>query len=372
MSLTHDHASCNVIYFRFRAYRTLDELREATDSPSPLTEILQDPATLRSLINGHHASSSKKTRRPSLSGTRKESHSSSTSSTSAPAVPRKKDRGHGRDRDRDHRGRDRERDTASLLTIVLAEEERQAHHLKALLRTTAERLEMEMRRGDQAERRAYQAESQARESATRATIAETSKHQAELDLAHARSEITKYKLQAETSDRDFKKADNELARMSRVREDLERSLAEAKDAFRKAQHSLREWQAREEGRDEGRRSEVVRRYNDGREDGYEDGKNEGYEAGHAEGYDEGHTDGFTKGRQEGHNAGRFSGYEEGKKVGYDEGYAEGLERGRKEERENALRAFDKFIDRELEKRSMTSLSSVRTDNMFFCLSRLYY
>lgn len=338
-----------------------------TDSPSPLTEILQDPIALRSLINSH-----KKARRGSLpSSNLKDFHSSSTStssstspSNSTPIIRRKDRHSHGKttkdkDRIRD-RDRDREKDTASLLTIVLAEEERQAHHLKALLRTTAERLEMEMRRADQAERRAFTLESQFRETSARLTLTEQSKHQAELDAAHARTEITKYRIQAETGEKELKKVEHELMRIGRVKDDLERTLGEVKDSCRKAQQTLREWQAREEGREEGRRMEVVRRYKDGRDDGYEDGKAEGYETGHAEGYDEGHADGLETGRAEGQNAGRLAGFEEGKTVGYREGYDEGLEKGRKEERANALRAFDKFIDKELERRSMTSTSSVST------------
>ena len=56
-----------------------------------------------------------------------------------------------------------------LLTLVLAEEERQAHQLKALLRTTGERLEAEIRKGDNAEERARTAENRARDATARAT-----------------------------------------------------------------------------------------------------------------------------------------------------------------------------------------------------------
>ncbi|TCD62794.1 hypothetical protein EIP91_006386, partial [Steccherinum ochraceum] len=120
-----------------------NELREAADSPTPLAELLHDPIALRSLI-GH-----KKSRRPSGASSTREHGTSSTS------------KGEKSDRDRD-RKKDKDSDSSSILTLVLAEEERQAHHLKALLRSTGERLENETRRADQAERRATAAESMAR------------------------------------------------------------------------------------------------------------------------------------------------------------------------------------------------------------------
>lgn len=49
-----------------------------------------------------------------------------------------------------------------MLSLVLVEEERQAHHMKAVLRSTGDRLEYEVRRADQAELRAACAESRAR------------------------------------------------------------------------------------------------------------------------------------------------------------------------------------------------------------------
>ncbi|KAI0790837.1 hypothetical protein C8Q75DRAFT_806216 [Abortiporus biennis] len=307
-------------------FQTLRDLREATDSPTPLTEFLQDPFTLRTLI--HH----KKSRRGSASGSRERSASKD--------LARKREKG-------------KDSDTTSLLTVVLAEEERQANHLKVLLRSASERLENEMRRAELAERRAFTAESHSREAATRLSNAENARHQAELDSAHSREEIARHKTLAESKDRELRKAQAEIQKLDRTKNDLEHSLSEAKESARNAKQTLREWQAREDGVEEGRRLEIIRRYNDGREDGYEDGRGEGYETGRNEGYEEGHSVGYEQGRNEGYNAGRLAGFEEGKNIGWSEGYEEGLEQGRKEEREQALRAFDKFMDSEFEKPSRT-------------------
>ena len=208
-----------------------------------------------------------------------------------------------------------------------------------------------MRSAESAEKRAYTAESQARDVMTRLSRAEAAQHSAELDVVRLREELAGCRAQLDGLDRDLRRAQNDVSRLERAKSEAERNVAEERDAARRAQHTLREWQAREEGRQEGRELELIRRYNDGHDDGFEDGRNEGFETGHAEGFEEGREEGFAEGRQEGYNAGRLAGFEEGKNVGWSEGFSEGLERGRKEERDNALRAFDKFVAAEFENKS---------------------
>ncbi len=300
----------------------LIELKDITASPTPLSEMLQNPGILRSLVG------------------RKKSRRGSVSSQHSGDRERKSDRG------KDTRKTKKDSDTASILTLVLAEEERQAHQLKAVLRTTGDRLEAEIRRADQAEERARSAEARARDSSTRAAVAEQARHQAELDSARAREEITRYRIQAESAERDVRKIEAEVQRLERLKREAEEIASDAKESARKAQQALREWQAREEGRMEGIRVEMRRRYEDGREDGFEDGRAEGYESGRAEGYEEGKAEGIHTGRTEGLASGRLRGFEEGKQVGREEGFKEGYELGRKEERANALEAFDRFMDKE--------------------------
>lgn len=314
----------------------LYELREVSSSPTPLSGMLQDPGLLRTLIGP------RKSRRGSASSQRSGSRERTAS-----------------ERSRDPRRSRKEGDAAGMLTLMLAEEERQAHHLKAVLRTTGDRLESEMRRADLAEERARNAEGRAREASTRATASEAARHQAELEATRAREEITRYRMLAEAAEREVRKAESDVQRLERLRNDAEQAAADARDMARKAQQALREWQAREEGRLEGMRLEVRRRYEDGREDGFEDGRAEGYEAGRAEGFEEGKAEGMHAGRTEGLASGRLTGFDEGRQVGYSEGLKEGYERGRKEERTHALEAFDKFMDRELDKDSVTT-STVRT------------
>lgn len=304
----------------------LVELKDITASPTPLGEMLQNPGILRSLV-----------------GRKKSRRGSTTSSQHSGDRERRSDRG------KDTRKPKKDSDTASILTLVLAEEERQAHHLKAVLRTTGDRLEAEIRRSDQAEERARAAEMRAREASTRATVAEGARHQAELDSTRAREEINRYRLQAESAEREVRKMEAEVQRIDRLRKEAEEAASDAKDSARRAQQTLREWQAREEGRLEGIRIEIRRRYEDGREDGFEDGRAEGYESGRAEGYEEGKAEGMHSGRTEGLASGRLRGFDEGKEVGYHEGFDVGYEQGRKEERARALEAFDKFVDKEIDR-----------------------
>ena len=360
-----------------RSIDLLNELREASVSPTPIHEILRDPAILSSLLTHR-----KKPRRPSSS-----SHTPSTRGVATPSeVPSERERERDRDRDRDHartesnrardfsrerdtstlrgsetastitvkprkkdrdRDRDRESDSASILTQVLAEEERQARHLKAVLRSTGARLEEELRRADLAETRARTAEISVQDLSSRLAASEAGRHQAELDATRAQEECRRWQLQADTAERETRRLQAELSRMERAKIEVEQAEREAREAARRAEQTLREWQAREQGREEVRRLEVRRRYSDGRDDGFEDGRAEGYEAGRQDGYEEGRDVGYETGRTEGFNAGRLTGFEEGRKASYAEGYEAGHAKGRKEERVRALEAFDRFIETEM-------------------------
>ncbi|KAH9894816.1 hypothetical protein C8Q73DRAFT_645042, partial [Cubamyces lactineus] len=332
-------------------------------SPGPIHEILRDPLVLSSLLSHR-----KKPRRASSSSQMPSRGRSTPSDTPA--------RSDHRDRDRE-RERDRDSDSASILTHVLAEEERQARHLKAVLRQTGARLEEELRRADLAESRARTAEIAAQDLQARLTASDAARHQAELDLARAQEECRRWQMQADAAEREARRMQAEVGRAERARLDKEQEEKEAREAARRAEQTLREWQAREAGREEVRRLELRRRATDQRDEGFEEGRAQGYEAGHADGYEEGRdeglregyetgrAEGFAAGRmtgyEEGKKAGRSAGYEEGKKAGYSDGYEAGYAQGRKEERARALDAFDRFIENEMDpRRSVSDYGDERT------------
>ncbi|TBU55615.1 hypothetical protein BD310DRAFT_825354, partial [Dichomitus squalens] len=355
---------------RPRSFELFHEVREASSSPTPIHEMLRDPAILSSLLSHRKkprsGSSASHTPRLATAGDDmlkpepkkerdrdrdkdrererdrerdRDSRTIDTASTTSTVKPRKKDR-----------DRDRESDSATILTHVLAEEERQARHLKAVLRQTGARLEEELRRADLAESRARTAEINVSELTQRLASSEAARHQLELDATRAQEECRRWQMQADAAEREARRLQTELARSERARQDVEQAEKEARGAARRAEQTLREWKAREEGREEVRRLEVRRRYSDGRDEGFEDGRAEGYEAGHEDGYEQGRNEGYENGRSEGFDAGRLAGFEEGKKAAYSDGFQAGYAQGKKEERARALDAFDRFIESEMDHR----------------------
>lgn len=268
-------------------YDVVQHVRDAADCPSPLNLFLRDPNVLEKLSKPSSSSSSRKGSRPP---------------TRSPSPRRKPGVG-----------------TSSLITLVLAEEERQAHHLKSILRTSSERLENEIRRADEANARAQFAEARALEATTRANSADATRHQLELDLTRAAETIKRYQMQLENVERDLKRVQDDLARVDRERQDAETSAAKARDTARSLQLVVRDCHAREDGREESSRLAMHKWFDEGRE----------------QGYDSGFEDGFSQGRKKG--------LSEGIKTGRKEGLREGRDQGRIEERKNALEAFDRYV-----------------------------
>ena len=284
----------------------VSQVHEAAYSPSPLVGLLQDPYVVRSLAR---RSRSRSSRRPSTSGP-----------------------------DRDRR-EDKENDSMSVLTVVLAEEERQVNHLRGLLRTTADRLEDERVRANQAENRADFNESRVRELQMKLTNADAAKHSVGLETERAKDEAHRLKMQMDTMEREVQRLRNSLNNMTKKKDEAEREASEAHDAARKAEQRLREYEAEQEGRDEGRRLAGKKNY----DAGWRECWPVAHEEGRARGYEQGHEEGHTKGRAEA----KLTSYEEGRKKGKLEGYQEGIERGTREERDRALEEFDKFLEEEV-------------------------
>ncbi|KAF9465015.1 hypothetical protein BDZ94DRAFT_1255108 [Collybia nuda] len=256
-------------------------LREVTSSPSPLAQFLRDPTILE------------------LSRTRK----SRTSSRSP----------------------QRERRSPSIMALALVEEERQANHLKALLRNASDRIEYEIRRADEADARAEYAEQYTKSVSARISEAETARRQAEAETEQANSENRRYQMQLESVERELKRLRDDVQRLEKDKEELEGSNLRAKETSRQYHTALQNFQAREEGKNEVRHLALERSYNEGQE----------------EGWSLGHEEGFVEGREEG--------YEEGRRAGRKEGIQEGREQGRNKERRNALEAFDRFLNEEMNK-----------------------
>ncbi|KIK97362.1 hypothetical protein PAXRUDRAFT_824991 [Paxillus rubicundulus Ve08.2h10] len=280
------------------------QIREATSAPSPLTRYLKDPAVINAL-DGAESSRTKSQRPSSSTRSREPRHSS------------------------------------SIMGLVLAEEEKQAHKLKSLLRSTGDRLDREIRRADQTVARAERAESRVLELTARVSKAESSKHLVELEAARAKEENKRHQLQIETLEREVKRLQADVALLEKQRNEADESGARARDTARGFQIDLMNLQAKETGRSsEGRRLGMHKWFNTGRI--------EGWDAGHVEGFESGRTEGFDEGREHGFGEGRSVGLKQGQKIGRQEGFDEGWEQGRREEREHALQAFDDFFAAEID------------------------
>ncbi|KAI0256151.1 hypothetical protein BJV78DRAFT_1169609 [Lactifluus subvellereus] len=104
-------------------------------------------------------------------------------------------------------------------------------------------------------------------------------------------------MQLETAERELRRVTGELQRLTRQKDEADNAAAKARDLARKWQSALRDYQAHDEGRQEGIRLALIRRYDDGREDGWEEGRTEGWDAGREEGFQEGRRTGFEEGRE---------------------------------------------------------------------------
>ncbi|KAH0827960.1 hypothetical protein J3R83DRAFT_3598 [Lanmaoa asiatica] len=301
------------------------QIREATSAPSPLTGYLKDPALINAIDS------------PETGRSRSQRHSSSST-------------------------RSREPRSSSILGLVLAEEEKQAHKLKSLLRSTGDRLDREIRRANQAVSRAEHAASRVHELSARVTKAESSKYVVELEASRAKEEIKRYQLQIESLERDVKRLQADVALLEKQRNEADESASRARDTARKFQMELRNTQARQVGREEGLRY--------GMHKWFKTGQIEGWDTGHAEGYENGRDEGYEEGRERGLTEGQEIGLKQGRKIGKQEGFDDGWEQGRREERQHALQAFDDFFAAEIDERDQvledekTSTEMVGLDAVF--------
>ncbi|KAI5123966.1 hypothetical protein M0805_006378 [Coniferiporia weirii] len=247
-----------------------DVLRQATSSRSPLAELVSDPVLLRSLTKPRH------------------------------------------DRRRSSSRRDRDSDSTSrILSVVLAEEEREVQHYKTQLIVMGEQLKGAMRRAAEAEQRALTAQSREREALARVELAEQARHRAELEVVRQQEEARKYRLQIETLERQVGKSEFEIRVVERAKDRAEEAATDARDTLRRYKQIMLDARAREEGLQEGRRLGLRHGYSNGRLNGWKIGQQDGFE------------EGVAYGRQEGRIAGEGN--------------------GRRAERKRALNAFDRYL-----------------------------
>lgn len=205
----------------------LDQVRRATYSPSPLVRILQDPTIL----------------------------------PMKPAESKKEQRTHRASRQREHR-------SPMVAAIAIAEEERHAKQLKALLRSSGDRLEYETRRAEDAIARADYAERQEKEALARARAAELAKEQMQIESTRLERDMRNYQLQLEEAHIETRRIEGDLEHACREIEELRDAESQAQDLLQRYQKQLDELGLMMMERTAAAQRMVDKSYEDGWQDGY--------------------------------------------------------------------------------------------------------
>jgi hypothetical protein len=196
---------------------------------------------------------------------------------------------------------------SSVMSAILLEQECQARHFKSVISGASDRLESEIRRADQAEMSMRFAELRAKEVEGRVTA---ERAHAETEERRWKGECETWRIRSQERERELSRVREEIKALDRRREEAEEEMGRLLTQTQKLEFMLRERQVLMEEREENQKQ--------AKERWLEKGRNEGWQAG----------------------------YEKGMVDGRDEGFEEGRRLGRKEERQNALAAFDRFLDDE--------------------------
>ena len=152
-----------------------------------------------------------------------------------------------------------------------AARESASQSLSTLLLLTSERLDLETRRADDAERKAA-------ECLSRLRIALDSKDRADQDIARVSKELDMYKIQLDVAQKEIYRAQEIVQQVEKARFEADAEAARARTVARKFQEEFVVMQAREEGRKQGYK------------EGLRKGRRVGFEEGRAAGYADGHED----------------------------------------------------------------------------------
>ncbi|KAH8120121.1 hypothetical protein DFH11DRAFT_1721981 [Phellopilus nigrolimitatus] len=172
-------------------------------------------------------------------------------------LERRKTSSHGRSsrRSRDHSSRGHSSSARDLIRLLV--NERDSKEAMTILHKTAERLELETQRANDAERRLQDAED-------RWKMINQSRMQAQSDVARINEELRLYKLQLEAAQSQIARANDMIAQTDREKALAEDQAAKAKRQARKLEIETMVQKALDEGRKLGREQGM----REGREQGY--------------------------------------------------------------------------------------------------------
>lgn len=197
-------------------------------------------------------------------------------------------------------------------STALIEAEHKIKHYKMMLRIAADKLDEAVRRANEAASRATSAESSAADALVKLSVAESAQHRSEGEHIKAMQELERQRRATEDTEVDLRRAQQNVRRLESENQMLRRTVDKVRESKGRYAEAYRELEAQQVG-EEGKRAVEMKR-------SFEAGRIEGRKYG----YEEGKREGYRRGRREG---GRI-----------------GKEEGRHEAREEALAAFDRYID----------------------------
>jgi len=186
-------------------------------------------------------------------------------------------------RDTRRKGKSPDHRTTMVAELALKEEERQAVHLKSLLRTSTNQLEDEIRRADEANMRAEYAECREKATASRLQKAESERDQALLNSNRLQRDLHSYQMQLEEALRQVQLLQAELEDVGRDFEEMDRqtrTTAHQQDA------SVQAIETQIRRREEDLQKSLDETFENGRADGYAAGYQTGFDAGRRRGIKE--------------------------------------------------------------------------------------
>jgi len=186
-------------------------------------------------------------------------------------------------RDMKRKGRSPDHRSTIVAELALKEEERQAIHLKSLLRTSTNQLEEEMRRAEEANMRADFAECREKATASRLQTVESERDQARRDSNRFQRDLNNYQMQLEEALRQVHLLQTELEEVGRDFEEMDRhsrTTAQLQDA------SMQAIETQIRRREEDWQKSLDEAFENGRADGCAAGYQTGYEAGRRHGIKE--------------------------------------------------------------------------------------
>jgi len=139
-----------------------------------------------------------------------------------------------------------------MMSAILLEQEREAHRLKSVISSTSDRLELEIGRAERAELRAEYDAIRLQDITGRLQAEQAARMRAEAEETRWREESTRWESKAAECERESKRVRTEMKKLEQSMNEALEETEEYHSEMQRLEFALRERQALEESREEGR------------------------------------------------------------------------------------------------------------------------